>query len=230
MHGPHWLSKSSVSPCVYRDHPPQRADPRAWLNLGTISTVFMSATCFASAFALVMSPLTNELIFIRDRLNLAQNPARRWPNSPFLFVEWFYDISSLEPQTSRKEISIRVCCHSLGDNALLFLRTRSISGIVQRGGTKGQPTVKKTALLRLALLTVSYPVMAKSHHDHHHAVRKSQQTHHSVATDPRSQVTCETVRSYVAQVGLERAKAMALSANISISDKERAKRCLGKST
>jgi hypothetical protein len=201
----------------------------------------MSATCFASAFALVMSPLTNELIFIRDRLNLAQNPARRWPNSPFLFVEWFYDISSLEPQTSRKEISIRVCCHSLGDNALLFLRTRSISGIVQRGGTKGQPTVKKTALLRLALLTVSYPVMAKSHHDHHHsarksrhdhhrAVRKSQQTHHSVATDPRSQVTCETVRSYVAQVGLERAKAMALSANISISDKERAKRCLGKST
>ena len=132
-------------------------------------------------------------------------------------------------------------CHSLGDNALLFLRTRSISSIVQRGDTKGQPTVKKTALLTLALLTVSYPVMAKSHHDHrhsarksrhdhHHAVRKSQQTHHSVAADPHSQVTCEMVRSYVAQVGMEQAKAMALSANISVSDKERAKRCLGKST
>ena len=32
MHGPHWLSKSSVSPCVYRDHPPQRADRRAYVK------------------------------------------------------------------------------------------------------------------------------------------------------------------------------------------------------
>jgi hypothetical protein len=119
----------------------------------------------------------------------------------------------------------------LGNKILFFLRTRPISGIVQRGSIKGETTVKKAALLTLALLTVSYPVLAKSHHDHHHsarksrhdhhhAVRKSQQTHHSVATDPHSQVTCEMVRSYVAQVGLEQAKAMALSANISVSDRK----------
>jgi hypothetical protein len=91
--------------------------------------------------------------------------------------------------------------------------------------------------------------MAKSHHGHdvhhyaartlHHHVSLAHRTrlaHHAdvaphVATTSsgsvsHSAITCEMVRAYVAQVGLAQAAAMAQSAGITASEKDRAKRCL----
>ena len=48
----------------------------------------------------------------------------------------------------------------------------------------------------------------------------------SSAREAHSGITCEMVRAYVAQVGLAQAAAMAESAGISSSEKERARRCL----
>jgi hypothetical protein len=90
--------------------------------------------------------------------------------------------------------------------------------------------------------------MAKSHHGqyvHHYAARTvhhhaslAHRTHlahhaevaHHVANSSgsvsHSGITCEMVRAYVAQVGLAQAAAMAESAGITASEKDRAKRCL----
>ena len=88
--------------------------------------------------------------------------------------------------------------------------------------------MKNTVLLTLVLLTISYPVLAKPHyHGSRHSTYKADD---NGARDTHSQITCEMVREYVAQVGLEQAMAMAQSAGITVSDKQRARRCLGKST
>jgi hypothetical protein len=99
--------------------------------------------------------------------------------------------------------------------------------------------MKKTALLTLVLLAMSYPAMAKTHRAHHHVARTSHHANHHVARKPRDtehfgareshpQITCEMVRAYVAQVGLGQAMAMAQSAGITASEKERARQCLAK--
>jgi len=77
--------------------------------------------------------------------------------------------------------------------------------------------MKKTALLALFLITVSYPAMAR----HRHADRDrtpSEQPH----------FTCDMVRGYVAQVGLAQAKAMAENAGVTEADKRHAVQCLEK--
>ena len=77
--------------------------------------------------------------------------------------------------------------------------------------------MKKTALLTLILVAASYPAIAKHHH--HHRER---------ATSSHSRMTCETVRAYVAQVGLAQAKAMAQAAGMTGSEEREAVQCLEK--
>jgi hypothetical protein len=79
--------------------------------------------------------------------------------------------------------------------------------------------MKKTALLTLILVAASYPAIAKHHH--HHRER---------ATTSHSRMTCETVRAYVAQVGLAQAKAMAQAAGMTGSEEREAVQCLEKKT
>ncbi len=100
--------------------------------------------------------------------------------------------------------------------------------------------MKGAALLTLVLLTASCPAMAKAYHGRHYATRTSHHAggsvHHAVVAtrhagesaehESHSGITCEMVRAYVAQVGLAQAAAMAQSAGITSSEKERAKRCL----
>jgi hypothetical protein len=85
--------------------------------------------------------------------------------------------------------------------------------------------MKCVALPMLVLLTASYPAMAKRHHGHHYVART---IHHgsSGERESHSGITCEMVRAYVAQVGLAQAAAIAESAGVTSSEKERAKRCL----
>jgi hypothetical protein len=86
--------------------------------------------------------------------------------------------------------------------------------------------MKRTALLMLALLTASCPVMAKPHHGHRYAARTTHHVSRATESESHSGITCEMVRAYVAQVGLAQAAAMAQSAGITSSEKERARRCL----
>jgi hypothetical protein len=73
--------------------------------------------------------------------------------------------------------------------------------------------MKKTALLTLMFVAASYPALAK-HHFHHAA--------------SHSRISCETVRAYVAQVGLAQAKAMAQAAGMTQSEERAAAQCLEK--
>ena len=77
--------------------------------------------------------------------------------------------------------------------------------------------MKKTGLLLSILLASSYPAMAKHHF--HHGER---------AASSHSRISCETVRAYVAQVGLEQAKAMAQAAGMTGSEERQAAQCLEK--
>jgi hypothetical protein len=77
--------------------------------------------------------------------------------------------------------------------------------------------MKKTALLALVFIAVSYPAMARHHHADRHGT-PSEQSH----------FTCDMVRAYVAQVGLAQAKAMAETAGVTEADKRRAAQCLEK--
>ena len=102
--------------------------------------------------------------------------------------------------------------------------------------------MKRVVLLTLVLLTASYAATARpyrGHHDGHHYVARvthhtghhdvERTTHHAsgaAESDTHPAITCEMVRAYVAQVGLAQAAAMAESAGITSSDKERARRCL----
>ena len=108
--------------------------------------------------------------------------------------------------------------------------------------------------LTLGLIATCCPAMAKSHHGHdvHHYAARTVHHHASLArrdhvahrthlaehadvaphvatsSEPvsHSAITCEMVRAYVAQVGLAQAAAMAQSAGITPSEKDRARRCL----
>ena len=100
--------------------------------------------------------------------------------------------------------------------------------------------MKSVALLTAVLLTASCSAMAKPYHGHRHATRAAHHAtrtvhqaartvHHADRSSEReshSGITCEMVRAYVAQVGLAQATAMAQSAGITASEKDRARRCL----
>ena len=77
--------------------------------------------------------------------------------------------------------------------------------------------MKKTALLVLGFLVASFPAGARHHF--HHGAR---------ATTSHSRISCETVRAYVAQVGLAQAKAMAQAAGMTQSEERAAVQCLEK--
>jgi hypothetical protein len=87
--------------------------------------------------------------------------------------------------------------------------------------------MRNAALLILVLFIASSPALAKRYHGHRHVVRTLH--HHadrSVERDAHAGITCDMVRAYVAQVGLAQAVAMAQSAGMTSSEKERARRCL----
>ena len=77
--------------------------------------------------------------------------------------------------------------------------------------------MKKTAVLTCIFVTAAYPALAR-HHSHHR----------DRATASHSRVSCETVRAYVAQVGLAQAKAMAQAAGMTHSEEREAAQCLQK--
>lgn len=93
------------------------------------------------------------------------------------------------------------------------------------GGALG---MKRTAMLVFVLVTVAYPALAyqhrshSPHRNHPHAVRSDSRSR----IEGRSRITCEMVRSYVAQVGIEQAKAMAVAAGMTAADERRARQCL----
>ena len=86
--------------------------------------------------------------------------------------------------------------------------------------------MKSAALLMVVLLTASYPSMAKPYHGHRSVAHTIHHANRSSEPDSHSAITCEMVRAYVAQVGLAQATAMAQSAGITSSEKDRARRCL----
>jgi hypothetical protein len=59
-------------------------------------------------------------------------------------------------------------------------------------------------------------------HQHHHVAR------HGNEIGAHSNITCEMVRNYVAQVGLEHARAMATAAGMTVADERRARQCFEK--
>ena len=79
---------------------------------------------------------------------------------------------------------------------------------------------KKTCLLFVIFVASSYPAIAKHHYHHYH--------HQERATASHSRIGCETVRAYVAQVGLAQAKAMAQAAGMTESEERQAVQCLEK--
>jgi hypothetical protein len=80
--------------------------------------------------------------------------------------------------------------------------------------------MKKTAVLTCIFVVAAYPALAKHHSHHHH--------HHDRAASSHSRLSCETVRAYVAQVGLAQAKAMAQAAGMTQSEEREAAQCLQK--
>jgi hypothetical protein len=83
----------------------------------------------------------------------------------------------------------------------------------------GDFTMKKTGLLFFIFVASCYPAVAK-HHIHH---REGAASSH-----PR--VSCETVRAYVAQIGLAQAKAMAQAAGMTETEERQALQCLERKT
>ena len=82
--------------------------------------------------------------------------------------------------------------------------------------------MKRTAVLVLVFVTVAYPVLAYQHRSHlPHRYRQ-----HSGGSESHSRITCEMVRSYVAKVGLEQARAMAAAAGMTASEERKARQCL----
>jgi hypothetical protein len=87
-------------------------------------------------------------------------------------------------------------------------------------------TMKGAALVTLVLLTATSPALARPHHGHHYVTRATHHASRSGVGESHSGITCEMVRAYVAKVGLAQATAMAESAGMTSSEKERARRCL----
>jgi hypothetical protein len=115
----------------------------------------------------------------------------------------------------------------------------------------GTNKMKKTALLTAILVTAAGPVMARSYRVYQHtpqayrhahsaqpysrhayqgAHRSYQRSGHadepSNSPGAHSHITCDMVRSYVAQVGLQQAKAMAVAAGMTAAEERRARQCL----
>jgi len=107
--------------------------------------------------------------------------------------------------------------------------------------------MKKIALLMLLLGSISSPVTAKPHHSYYpsrsfshrdgprdyesrrYAYRHDGYRHRSdqpTVQQTHSHVTCDMVRSYVAQFGLAQAKAMAQAAGMTASEERKARQCL----
>jgi hypothetical protein len=91
--------------------------------------------------------------------------------------------------------------------------------------------VKKTGLTILCLLAASYPAMAKYHHHydrhfHRHASYSQRHDHARVSPEMRAHVTCDMVRAYVAQLGIEQARAMARAAGMTMLEERKARHCL----
>jgi hypothetical protein len=116
--------------------------------------------------------------------------------------------------------------------------------------------MKKTAFLFLIFATAAYPAAAKpDNHNHpyqhavggnqtyqayrshqaqharqayraHPAARQNQASRPSTNVGTHSNITCDMVRSYVAQVGLAQARAMAAAAGMTASEERRARQCL----
>lgn len=90
----------------------------------------------------------------------------------------------------------------------------------------------KIGLIILCLLSASYPAMAKVihhyHHDHHlhRRVLSLERRDRSIRPQIRAHLTCDTVRGYVAQVGLDQALAVARSAGMTSSEERTARRCI----
>jgi hypothetical protein len=98
-----------------------------------------------------------------------------------------------------------------------FLKSGSTSLLLKCAASIGLGNkMKKTSLIALVLATTACPVLAKPH-------RVGLQQN-SLGT--HSSINCAMVRSYVAQVGLEQAKAMAEAAGMSAAEEARARRCL----
>jgi hypothetical protein len=81
--------------------------------------------------------------------------------------------------------------------------------------------MKNTALLAVVFVFISGPLLPATHHTHcgHRAYQHG-------ATETRSQITCEMVRSYVAQVGVAQARATAQANGMTSSEEQTARRCL----
>src|SRR5262249_7151809 len=102
-----------------------------------------------------------------------------------------------------------------------LLRSVRVAGIVCSRGIGGAITMKKTAVLTCIFVVAAYPALAKHHRSHH-----SHHRDHAATSHPR--LSCETVRAYVAQVGLAQAKAMAQAAGMTQSEEREAAQCLQK--
>jgi hypothetical protein len=84
--------------------------------------------------------------------------------------------------------------------------------------------MKSTIVLALALVSVAYPVEAYPHHNHHHHLNHPRSDTDSLSV--HSHITCDMVRTYVAQMGLEQARTMARAAGMTAAEERRARRCL----
>jgi hypothetical protein len=78
----------------------------------------------------------------------------------------------------------------------------------------------KIALLMTIFVATASPALASSYRTYH----DSDQTQ----WDESSHVNCETVRAYVAQVGLAQARTLARAAGMTAGQEWRARRCLAK--
>ena len=115
-----------------------------------------------------------------------------------------------------------------------------------RSAFGGPINVKNTALLAVFLVVISSPLLAKPHHlyseGRHHGYRHASYDgrhhgyhrrdayeiggHETGGRETHSHISCEMVRSYVAQVGLAQARAMAQAAGMTASEERRARQCL----
>jgi hypothetical protein len=83
--------------------------------------------------------------------------------------------------------------------------------------------MKNTTLLAFVFIFISWPLVAAAYHTHKYEHRR---IHPHGATETHSRITCEMVRSYVAQVGVEQARTMARANGMTSSEEQTARRCL----
>jgi hypothetical protein len=83
--------------------------------------------------------------------------------------------------------------------------------------------MKNIALLAFVFVFISWPLLAATQHTNKYGHRRA---YHHGATETHSQITCEMVRSYVAQVGVAQARATAQANGMTSSEEQTARRCL----